>query len=134
MSAGNALEDFIGRIRERWQARRELAHAAQYQAGSPGSEFGLSVEDLQMLIDRGPDASGLLYERMHALGLKKEDIEHASHGLTRYLEMSCAACGDRDICRKDLAHQPGDPRWLGYCPNAVALQNAVALIKDRFTA
>jgi hypothetical protein len=89
--------------------------------------------ELKDLAARGPDAAHLLHERMHVLGLTKVDVERVAQGLMRDMERTCACCGEKRVCEKDLAAQPDDPSWGGYCPNAVAL-TAVKIAKGRFPA
>ena len=83
----------------------------------------MTSKDLEDLVARGPDAANLLYERMHALGLSRADVERAAHGLMRDLERTCACCNEKGICEKDLNKQPQDPSWKSYCPNAITLES-----------
>jgi hypothetical protein len=84
-------------------------------------DLGMTGRELKDLAARGPDAARLLHERMRALDLTGADVERVVHGLMRDLERTCAFCGEKGVCEKDLATRPDDPAWAGYCPNAVAL-------------
>ena len=79
---------------------------------------------------RGPDAASHLYERMHALGLSKADVEHATMDVLRDLQRTCACCNEKGRCEKDLLDRPDDPVWRNYCPNAATLDTLTRL-KDR---
>ena len=87
----------------------------------------MSATALKGLVARGPDAANLLYERMHALGISKADVDHAAQGVMRDLQKTCACCNEKGVCEKDLAKRPDDPVWKSYCPNAVTLDSLTKL-------
>jgi hypothetical protein len=100
----------------------ELAHLAR--------DLAMSGPELKALAARGPDASHLLYERMHVLGVTKDDVEQVAPGLMRDLERTCTCCADKATCKRDLTAWPENTCWGGYCPNAEAL-TAVRIAKER---
>jgi hypothetical protein len=124
-----AVEALLTRLRERWRARNELASMDQSERDLLAGEFGMTAKDLEVLVRRGPDAANLVYDRMHALGIARADVERAAHGLMRDLEKTCALCNDKGVCEKDLARQPDDPRWKSYCPNALPLDEVLTRLK-----
>jgi hypothetical protein len=123
MSAFTAVEAFLTRLRDGWQARSELASLDRSELDRIAGDFGMSANDLETLVERGPDAAHLLYERLNALGIAKEDIESAAFGVMQDLEKTCALCNEKGLCQKDLTSRPGDPGWRSYCPNAITLDS-----------
>jgi hypothetical protein len=133
MSTHAALEALLARVRDWWVARNELGNIDQSELGRIAGELGMTSEDLQDLVARGPDAADLLFDRMRALGIAKEDVERSAHGLMRDLEKTCACCNEKGLCEKDLTKDPADPGWRRYCPNAVTL-DSLANLKGRSLA
>jgi hypothetical protein len=123
MSAYSSVEALLTHLRQRWRARQELAHIDPGELARIAGDLGMTPADLEMLAERGPDAAHLLYERMALLGIKPDDVENAAHGLLRDLEKTCACCHEKGTCEKDMARRPQDPRWQGYCPNALELED-----------
>ncbi|HEY5829065.1 MAG: hypothetical protein ACAH24_12495 [Hyphomicrobiaceae bacterium] len=122
---------FLARLRDWWQARDELGGLDRHELERLAGEFGMSARDLEDLAAHGPGAADLLYERMHALGITRDDAERLARGLMRDLERTCSCCADKGVCRKDLAAHPEDPAWKTYCPNAISLESVQAT-KGRF--
>jgi len=127
MSTHAAVEALLSHLRDWWRARNELAGIDPTELGRVAAELGMTPEGLEDLVARGPDAANLLYERMHALGLSRSDVEHAANGVMRDLERTCACCNEKGVCEKDLTKQPNNPGWKGYCPNAVSLESLMRL-------
>jgi hypothetical protein len=128
--AGKA-DRFLTWVRDWWQAREELGSLDRHELERLAGEFGMSARDLEDLAAHGPGAADLLYERMHALGITRDDAERLARGLMRDLERTCSCCADKGVCRKDLAAHPEDPAWKTYCPNAISLES-VQTTKGRF--
>jgi hypothetical protein len=115
-------EGIIARWRTWWRQNQELANLPRDELQRLASDFGMASRDLEDLVAKGPHAADLLHERLAALGLTRSDVERIASGLVRDLERTCACCGDKTECRKDLAAQPDDPAWKEYCPNATSLE------------
>jgi hypothetical protein len=130
MSAYTAVEAFLTRLRDGWQARNELASLERSELDRIAADFGMSANDLETLVERGPDAAHLLYKRLHVLGIAKEDVERAAFGVMRDLEKTCALCNEKGVCEKDLTTRPGDPGWRSYCPNAITLDSLKKLTRN----
>jgi uncharacterized protein YjiS (DUF1127 family) len=131
MSAYSSVEALLTHLRERWRAREELAQIDPGELARIAGDLGMTAEDLETLAERGPDAANLLYERMAILGITPDDAENAARGLLRDLEKTCACCNEKGVCEKDIARRPGDPRWHGYCPNALELEDLKRLKEGR---
>lgn len=130
MSTHTTVDTLLGHLRDWWRARNELASIDQHELGRIAGELGMTTKDLKDLAARGPDSANLLYERMHALGISRADVERAAHNLMRDLERTCACCNEKGICEKDLSKRPDDPDWKHYCPNAITLESLIRLRSD----
>jgi hypothetical protein len=128
-----AVHHFLSHLRDGWRRRSELDTMDSEELERIAKDLGMSGPELKDLAARGPDAAHLLYERMQILGLTKVDVERVAQGLMRDLERTCACCGEKGVCEKDLAARPDDPAWEGYCRNAAAL-TSVKIIKGDFPA
>jgi hypothetical protein len=120
----------LSRWRKWWGYRSELDGMPPDDVARLAHDIGITGPELRDLAARGPDASHLLYERMRALGLTKDDVERTASGLMRDLERTCAYCTEKGVCERDLAARPDSPAWGGYCPNAETL-TAVKIDRDR---
>jgi hypothetical protein len=127
MSTQSAVETLLARVRDWWRAQNELAGINPGELDRVAADLGMSARALKGLVARGPDAANLLYERMHALGISKADVDHAAQGVMRDLQKTCACCNEKGVCEKDLAKHPDDPVWKTYCPNAVTLESLAKL-------
>jgi len=127
MSAYGSVGVLLAHLRERWKAREELAKIDPNELANIARDLGMTQADLEMLVERGPDAAKLLYERMRLLGLTPDDVEHISNGLMRDLEKACVCCNEKGICEKDVTKRPDDPLWKDYCPNALELEDVQRL-------
>ena len=128
--AHDAPEGFFTQLFARWREQRELSQLPEGEVGRIAHELGMSGEELAAIAAKGPHAADLLYERMHALGISRADVDRLGWGVIRDLEKSCACCGDKSQCKRDLGAHPDDPVWKDYCPNATAL-DAISRTKGR---
>lgn len=129
-ASSKQTEGFFAQLIARWREQVELNQMPTDELGRLAHELGMSGDELAALAARGPHASDLLYERMEALGVAREDVDRVAHGLIRDLEKSCSCCADKSQCKRDLNAHPDDPVWKEYCPNAVSLE-AIRRLKGR---
>jgi hypothetical protein len=123
----HAVSTLLDRLRDWWRTQVELSRLDSKEIGQVAGDLGLTTDALKDLVARGPDAAHLLYERMEVLGISKADVDRAAHGILRDLQRTCAVCGEKGTCEKDLAKHPDDPVWKSYCPNAVTLESLTKL-------
>ena len=64
----------------------------------------------------------LLFRRMLASQLNKDEIARLEPATLRTLQMLCASCGNREECELGLADDFADVAWEVYCPNAATLR------------
>jgi hypothetical protein len=127
MTAQDAVGALLGRVRDWWRRQEELRALDDKEIGRVAADLRISTNTLRDLVARGPDAAGLLYERMCAVGMSRDNVHRAAEGVMRDLQRTCACCNEKGICEKDLEEQPDDPVWKTYCPNAVTLESFTKL-------
>ncbi|MGA7326487.1 MAG: hypothetical protein WBX25_18860 [Rhodomicrobium sp.] len=123
MPGATAVGALLSHLRERWAARSEFGGLDEREVDSLARDLGMTAKDLESLVEKGPDAANLLYQRMKAIGVSKDAVEKAAYGVMRDLERTCACCNDKGICERDLRKHPEDPAWKSYCPNALTLDD-----------
>jgi Family of unknown function (DUF6455) len=77
--------------------------------------------------DESADAD-LLVRRMSALGVDSDAFARLEPALFGNLHTLCRDCDRPGQCRHDLRHDPKDPAWEDYCPNATVL-NAITELR-----
>jgi hypothetical protein len=95
MSTHTAVETLLARVRDWWRRHDELSSVDPKELERVAADLGMSTNALKDLAARGPNAANLLYERMHALGLSKADVDHAAQGVMRDLQKTCACCNEK---------------------------------------
>lgn len=105
---------FIDRLARSHEFDALGAQEVQRLAG----DIGVSSEELVRLSRLPTSAADLLEKRLAVLGLSPDDIEIVSPKLLNDLRRTCSHCAVKGQCAKDIAHQPHDAVWKGYCPNA----------------
>lgn len=100
----------------------ELACCAEGEVTRIASDMGMSASELRALARQGPDAAGLLPQRMAVLGLDPNVVAQAEPGTLQDLQRICSICESKRQCARDLAHTPNDPDWEDYCPNVATLK------------
>jgi hypothetical protein len=111
----------LSRLREWWRRRTELDTMDRCELERIAGDLGMVGSELKELAARGPHGADQLRERMRLLGITSADVQGLAHGLMQDLERTCTRCNQKRRCNKDLATDPHDPSWGGYCPNAAAL-------------
>jgi hypothetical protein len=102
--------------------RAELAQLAE--------DMRISTMQLRLLLSCSPGLAEflarhmavLLAHRMKALHVDADDLTRTDPKLLQALRRRCAACDCRVRCEQDLLHDPQDPVWRDYCPNAEVLE------------
>jgi DNA-binding transcriptional LysR family regulator len=85
-------------------------------------DVGMSSEELRRLARLGPGAADLLPQRMAALDLDQKEVAREEPQTLHDLQRVCAMCEYHRRCARDLGHDPDNPEWKHYCPNATTLE------------
>jgi len=97
----------------------EFDHCSLYAMERMAPEFGMTGQNLNVLVERGTEAADLLRHRMAVRGIAMSAVERFGHGLLRDAEEICSRCEEKAACGRDLDNRPLEPGWWHYCPNAI---------------
>jgi len=101
--------------------RSGLASCCEEALERMAHDVGVSGSELHALASHGSQSADLLYERMAALDLDKEEVARTERATFQDLQRVCTMCTCQRRCAHDLAYDPLDPVWKNYCPNAQTL-------------
>ena len=107
------------RWRTHWTALADLVQHSPAELERIARDVGVSAHELHVLAGKWPEAADPITRRAGALGLDAGEIGRKDPLVMRDLQRVCSLCGSEHECEHDLARDPNDPRWRGYCPNAV---------------
>jgi len=85
-------------------------------------DIGVSEADLAMMSMDGPDNRALMDQMIRAHGLDPSVIRSLPAALLRDLESTCARCGSKGRCQRDLAAGTAAVHCHEYCGNADAFE------------
>ncbi len=106
--------------------RREIAETCNcdvQELDRIARDFGVSADDLNEMVRRGPHAADELPQMIEALGLDPDAIAR-THALVMYdMERVCAQCKHKQRCREDLEEGTTLQGYDEYCGNALTLES-----------
>jgi hypothetical protein len=94
-------------------------------------DVGLNASELRTLAGRWPASTGLLSERLAALGLDEGAIAREEPAVLRDLQRVCGDCAAEGRCAHDLNRDEKDRVWRDYCPNVETLDALRTEERDR---
>jgi hypothetical protein len=113
-----AFADLLPRRRLIGQCRQRLGECDRHEIARIAADVGLSANELLRMAKPGPNAAKLRPERMAALHRDAETMGKSEPGTMRDLPRLRPNCASKKRCQRDLIHDPDDPMWRQYCPNA----------------
>jgi hypothetical protein len=105
----------------------ELRCCAESEVLQIARDLNVSVAELHTLARLGPHSSDLLLRRMAQLDLDRNEVARSEPATFQDLQRVCALCRYHRRCVRDLARDPSDPSWEGYCPNVATLKSLNAM-------
>ena len=84
-------------------------------------DIGVSSAELYRLASQAPESADLLCRRMEVLDLDQNEVARVERATFQDLQRVCSMCDCKKRCARDLTHNPADPAWKDYCPNAQTL-------------
>ena len=109
-----------------WYRDLTRSQSTLAECGAEGLErmahdIGVSSVELYKLASRGRESADLLCQRMEVLDLDQNEVARVERATFQDLQRVCSMCNCKKRCARDLARDPADPVWKGYCPNAQTL-------------
>jgi len=81
-------------------------------------DCGLSPHELLALAKAGPHAADEMPRLMQALNIDASEVEFQMRKHFRAMQITCASCGAKEQCRRDLASGHAQADFANYCGNA----------------
>lgn len=112
--------------RDRWRRLHELQGLPPGDLERLSHEVGMTSAEFTNMAAMPLGVPKLLTQRLETLQLSAAEIERLSPLLLADLSNTCAKCGDKRRCAKDLAANDvagaeGSADWRHYCANAGTL-------------
>ncbi len=117
-----AIADWVKRYREAIGVRAELAMCGTEEVASVARDIGVSLEELEFAVKKGPHAADELPRLLRALGVDPQKLSQQEPRTMRNLERICIACEAKDDCRHELAAGTAANSYKTFCPNAITLE------------
>lgn len=87
------------------------------QISQLAADCGLSPHELLALAKAGPHAADEMPRLMQALNIDASEVEFQMRKHFRAMQITCANCGAKEQCRRDLASGQAQVTFASYCGN-----------------
>jgi hypothetical protein len=125
MTARLDTQNIVSTLCAWWRSRqdinRELDEIASLSAenlAEVAADCGVSTHDLIDIVRAGPHAGDEMKEMLKALNIDADAVEADNRRLYHGMMATCAQCGSKDECRRDLRDGRAMDGYGHYCPNA----------------
>ena len=116
-----AIVNWVKTYREAAGLRAELSHFGPEDVAATARDIGVTLNELQFAVKKGPHAADELARLLKALGVDPDKLAHADPATMRNLQKICPACEVKGHCRHELATGSAAKNYRGYCPNAITV-------------
>jgi hypothetical protein len=120
-----AITRWATTYRDMIAARSELATCGMEEAASVARDIGVSLQELEFAVQKGPHAADELPELLGALGVNAQNLSQRDLRMIRSLERTCIACPAKGECRHELAAGTAGGRYKRFCPNAWTIDGLI---------
>lgn len=121
LAAQNVVQTLCGWWRQRQETNRQLDEIealTETELSDVAADCGMSVHDLLAVVKAGPHGADEMKQLMKALNIDGDAVEAADIRLYRDMAATCAECGSKDQCRRDLKNGAAAADYVHYCANA----------------
>ena len=98
-----------------------LAALSDSEIDALAEDCGLSAHQLLALLKAGPHAADEMPAMMRALNIDPAEVEYKMRDVFRGMQITCAQCQSKEICRRDLRQGKVEQTFVDYCGNADTL-------------
>ena len=106
--------------------RQEIREMREFDTGEfarIAHELGVTPDDLDTLVRRGPHAIEELPKLLRALGIDEKAIARTLPLVLRDMERVCASCQHKRQCDHDIAAGTSGQHYEEYCGNAATIKS-----------
>ena len=119
--------DKLINIFDNWlKHRQEISEMRKFDTGEfarIAHELGVTPDDLDTLVRRGPHAIKELPKLLAALGIDEKSIARTLPLALRDMERVCASCQQKRKCNHDIAAGTSGQHYEEYCGNAATINS-----------
>jgi len=119
----SALAEWERLRRVAFGGRDDLVQSLRAENGRAMHALAAQTAALAQSAPGWPQAAILLRQMLIALGLDPDAPALKDHAAIGELQRSCAACGRKQECARDLLQGTAAENFYAYCPNAKALDS-----------
>jgi hypothetical protein len=119
-------DKLINRFDSWLKHRQEIREMREFDTGEfarIAQELGVTPDDLDTLVRRGPNAIEELPKLLTALGIDEKAIARTLPLVLRDMERVCASCQHKRQCDHDIAAGTSRQRYDEYCDNAATINS-----------
>ena len=125
------LTDLFGNWLEHRREVREMRELEPNQFTGIARELGITPDDLDTFVSRGPQAVDELPKLLRALGIDETALARNQPLVLRDMERVCAACQQKHLCSRDLKAGTTPKYFDEYCLNASTINALDIRQRDR---
>ena len=120
------IDKLINRFDSWLKHRQEIREMREFDTGEfarIAQELGVTPDDLDRLVRRGPNAIEELPKLLMALGIDEKAIARTLPLVLRDMERVCASCQHKRQCDHDIAAGTSGQHYEEYCDNAANINS-----------
>ena len=113
------------------RARRDVSELREIDSGEfarIAHELGLSPDNLDAFVRKGPHAADELPQLLEALGIDRNAIARTQPLVLRDMERVCSLCAHKRQCDHDLAAGSSPQHYGEYCCNSQTIDGLEKMI------
>jgi hypothetical protein len=120
------IDKLINRFDSWLKYRQEIREMREFDTGEfarIAHELGVTPDDLDTLVRRGPHAIEELPKLLRALDIDEKTIERTLPLVLRDMERVCASCQHKRQCDHDIVAGTSGQHYEEYCENAATINS-----------
>ena len=120
-SALKAIADWVTRFRNATGFNNEFGMCGPDEVMRMAKDIGVTPNQLQELVRKGPDSANLLKSMLVALHVDPKIIADMDPLVMREMKWLCITCNNKKRCEHELAKGTATEHFHEFCPNAVSM-------------
>jgi hypothetical protein len=120
-SALKAIANWVTHYRNAIGFNNEFGMCGPDEVLRMAKDIGVTPNQLQELVRRGPDSAKLLKSMLVALHVDPKIIAEMDPLVMREMKWLCITCNNKKRCEHELAKGTATEHFHEFCPNAVSI-------------
>jgi hypothetical protein len=126
-----AIADWVTRYRNAIGSKDEFGMCGPDEVMRMAKDIGVTPEQLQEIVRRGPDSAKLLKRMLIALHVDRQTIADIDPLVMREMQWLCVTCTHKNRCEHELAKGTATQTFHEFCPNAVSIDELLLDQKEQ---